>query len=100
MLDNVIISDRNASSKWAVFHKSPDGLKYLNKDKTSATSWKHENQQEEWEHKSIKCAEALVPGKIDVRYILKALVYNDKVKNQLLANNFPLTTEVNNQIFF
>ena len=98
--ENVIISDRNASSKWAIFHKSPDGLEYLNKDKISATSWKHENQQKEWEHKSIKCAEALVPNQIDVRYILKVLVYNDKVKERLIINNFPLTIEVNNQIFF
>jgi len=100
MLENVIISDRNASSNWASFHKSPGGLEYLNKDKIFATSWKHENLQEEWEHKSVKCAEVLVPNEVEAKYIFKAVVYNEKAKSELVANSFLLPIEIDNQIFF
>jgi hypothetical protein len=99
-LENVIISDRNASSGWAIFHKSPSGLEHLSKEKIFATFWKHDNQQEEWEHKSVKCSEVLIPNKIDTKYIFKAIIYNEKAKTELVANKFPLTIEINNQIFF
>ncbi len=53
-LPGAVIADRNASSNWAVFYPSPEGLSYLDGEIVFAERWTHpEDQIREWEHKSI-----------------------------------------------
>lgn len=101
---NVVITSQNASSNYVRFYSSPDGLAYLDKDLVYAESWVHEDQIEEWRHKSIKCAEVLVPNKLDSVYIKGAYVSNQITKEQAQASletdKIDLELTIQKELFF
>jgi hypothetical protein len=103
-LPNVVITSQNASSDYVRFYPSPGGLDYLDKDMVFAESWIHDNQIDEWRHKSIKCAEVLVPKRIDSVYIIGGYVFNQITKERveaLLKNaSLELEISVNSHLFF
>ena len=81
-IPNVVITSQNASSNYVRFYPSPDGLAFLDKDLVYAESWIHEDQIDEWRHKSIKCAEVLIPNSLDSVYIMGAYVSNQTTEEQ------------------
>lgn len=98
-LQGVVISDQNAASKYVRF-RAPDGLDELNFDKIYAEDWRHpDDKVAYWRHKSMKCAEVLVPDFIDAKYIQGAYVVSQEVKRQLQQFGFPGSIEVNRHIF-
>jgi hypothetical protein len=103
-LPNVIITSQNASSDYVRFYPSPEGLAYLNRNLILAESWVHEDQIEEWQHKSIKCAEVLVPNRVDLVYIIGGYVSNLQTSNQIqrLLNDsgIHLDITINEHLFF
>jgi len=100
-LDNVVVSDQNASSRWVRFLPPVDGMKRLNFDMILAENWSHpEDQILHWQHKSAKCAEVLVPKCVSFDYIQGAYVVNDKSKKTLLESGFGLDIVVNPHLFF
>lgn len=97
----VIISDQNASSHYVRFDKVETGLEVLDKDKIFARFWLHpDNQIKEWDHKSAKCAEVLVPDKIEPKYILGAFVANETALQAFHQLKMSLTVLIKNDIFF
>jgi hypothetical protein len=100
-LSSVIITDRNASSDYALFSKVAEGLKNIDEDKLFSRFWKHsENLYEEWAHKSIKCAEVLVPNKVEPKYITGAYVANPTALESFKKLNIQLTVSIKGDIFF
>lgn len=103
-IPNVVITSQNASSNYVRFYPSPDGLEFLDKDLVYAESWLHEDQIEEWRHKSIKCAEVLIPNKLDSVYIMGAYVSNQTTKEQaettLKAVGLNLDIIIDRNLFF
>jgi hypothetical protein len=100
-LPGVVITDQNASSDYAGFYSYPDGLTRLNFDMINAGSWKHpENQILEWQHKSIKCAEVLVPDCVEPRYIIGAYVYNQATSQKLQQKGFSGNIKIKGSLFF
>lgn len=77
-LPGVIITDQNAASNYARFGAAPAALSMVNRDMVFAEIWKHPGDQiMEWRHASIKCAEVLVPDRIDSSHVLGAYVSCD-----------------------
>jgi hypothetical protein len=73
----VIIADRNAASNWTSFWPVTDGLGVINGDRVFARYWTHPNDlYDEMTHKSEKCAEVLVPDRVETRIIQGAYVAN------------------------
>lgn len=100
-LSGVIISDRNASSRHVRFYTVEAGLEAIDKDKLFTQYWTHpENLFDEWAHKSIKCAEILVPEKVDPKYITGAYVANDQALLFFQQLNIRLTVCIKSGIFF
>lgn len=100
-LPGVVITDQNASSNYAGFYSYPDGLRFLDFDMIRQESWKHpENQILEWRHKSVKCAEVLVPNCIGPQYITGAYVCNDTAANSLKRMGFSSNIKINIALFF
>lgn len=98
---NVIITDRNAASAYARFDPLDKGLAALDKDTVFAQYWTHiENQYREWTHKSIKCAEVLVPEKVHPNYILGAYVANKTAMANFTSLSTRLTVCIRGDIFF
>lgn len=100
-LPGVIVSDHNAASEYARFYKMEEGLMTLDESMVFAQSWKHpENIIEEWQHKSIKCAEVLIPGKIAPGYITRSYVDNETAEKLFKAQNIKLYVAIKSDIFF
>ncbi len=74
-LPGVVIADRNAPSDYVRFSASPTGLAMVDRALVFARYWTHPDDPiEEMRHKSIKCAEVLVPDLVNVGYLTGAHV--------------------------
>lgn len=99
-LDDVVLSDQNASSSYARF-LTADQIDQIDFDKVYARDWRHPgNVYSFFEHKSKKCAEVLVPYVIPPEFILAAHVVNDHAKEVLLKMGFAHNIMVTPDIFF
>ena len=99
-LPNVVITDRNAAGDYVKFYPSPQGLQYLDREKIFAKYWNHPDPFEYMVHKSLKCAEVLVPDCIASEYIHGAFVYNSTALTSLQESGFTLPIEIKTGIFF
>jgi len=103
-LPGALIADRNASSDYVRFAPSPGGLSLVEHELVFARSWTHPDDPiAEMRHRSIKCAEVLVPDHISLSLIRKIYVVNQGSCNRLLSicNNTPsIPISVNTELFF
>jgi len=97
---NVIVTDSNAASKYVSFRPAPTGLAIVDRDRTFAEWWTHDDQIEQWRHSAQKCAEVLVPNVVPPAYVTGAYVSCDQSRHRLrvLAPNLPIT--VDRHLFF
>jgi len=100
-LPDVIISDRNAASNWVRFNSVIDGLAGLDKNKIYAKYWTNANNRYDlWEKKLIKCAEVLIPDRVETKYVIGAYVANQTALKALQKLGIQLTASIRNDIFF
>ncbi|UUX92620.1 DUF4433 domain-containing protein [Methanoplanus endosymbiosus] len=99
-LDGVVVSSQNASSSYVLFYSSPEGLLKLDFDLIYARNWNHPDQVEYWKHKSIKCAEVLIPYSIGTEYITGAYVPDKYSESELKKAGFNLEIIIYPDIFF
>ena len=100
-LPNVVITDQNASSSYARFGRAPDFLSFVDREWLFAEYWIHpEDPIEQMRHKSVKCAEVLVPDLVPQRFITGAYVSCDESCQTLFAEAPTLSVTINPQLFF
>lgn len=99
-LPGVVVCDRNASSEYAIFRAAPGGLMIVNKEWTFAEYWTDPDQIIEWQKKAAKCAEVLVPDKVEPRYITGAYVACQEAKAALEGLLKDITIEIKSYLFF
>jgi hypothetical protein len=99
-LDGVIIATCNASSKYCSFYPAPGGLRYIDRERTYAEDWRDSDRIEKWRKASAKCAEVLVPHRVDPKYIQGAYVGDEIAKQTLeeLAPGLPVSYDLH--LFF
>ena len=100
-LPGVVITDQNAASDYRLFLPSPQGLAKVDREAVFAEHWTHsENRAAEWRHKSMKCAEVLVPDAVHPRFITGIYVSCNETRGWLLSiiDNVPII--VDGQLFF
>ena len=97
----VVITDQNAASRYCRFAAAPAGLAIIDQDWVFAEYWTHPGDQlAEWRHKSVKCAEVLVPDSVDPSYIFGAYV-SKAGSSEALAQQAPgLQMTINANLFF
>jgi len=97
---NAIVSDSNAASKYVRFRPAPAGLAIVDRGRTFAEWWTHDDQIEQWRHSAQKCAEVLVPDVVPAPYVIGAYVSCDDSRQRLdhLAPNLSITVDPN--LFF
>lgn len=97
----VIVTDRNAASGWARFWPVAAGLGNISGDRLFARYWTHrDNPYEEMSHKSEKCAEVLVPDRVEVRFIIGAYVSNQIAQLAFQQLNTGLPAQIRGDMFF
>jgi len=100
-LNGVILTDRNAAATIAIFRPATAGLFPLDREQVLANDWRHPGDPLEYQrHRSIKCAEVLVPNQIPPTYILGAYVscMQSQANRSTIAPNLRIT--VNSHLFF
>lgn len=98
--EGAIVSDRNASSKYASFYQPEIGLKEIDFKLVFAPNWQDENKFAYFKKKSIKCAEVLIPYAIPFDYVVSAAVYNNVAKQNLENTGFNKTVFIEPRLFF
>jgi ssDNA thymidine ADP-ribosyltransferase, DarT len=99
-LPGAVIADQNASSKYALFLRSPAGLKKLNYDEVFVRSWIRPGDQiSEWRLGSAVCAELLIPHKIESRFIFGAYVKGARSLSEFQEACPQLPCAINSDIF-
>jgi len=100
-IPGVIIANRNAASDWTSFWPVADGLRVISRERVFARYWIHPNDPyEEMNHKSEKCAEVLVPDRVDVQFIAGAYVANQVALVEFQRLNSQLPARVRGDMFF
>lgn len=103
-LEGVVIADGNAAAKLTRFYPSPAGRAHLDAELVFARSWDHEDPIEKARRKRIKCAEVLVPERVDPEHIVRVTVSSAKARARLaalVAQAYPaLPVEVDADVFF
>jgi hypothetical protein len=95
------IADSNASSGYARFSSSPDGLTLIDRSLVFATYWTHpEDEIAEWRHKAAKCAEVLIPDRVPPRYITGAYVSCEEARDTLASAAPDIEITLNARLFF
>lgn len=92
-LDGVVIADQNAASDWVRFlHPSQSAV--LDFDAIYATDWTHPDKFEYFARKSKKCAEVLVPHRLDPRFLTGAYVVDQAAAASLASHGFTLPVQI------
>lgn len=100
-LAHVVVTDRNAASKYVRFAKAPDGLAIVDRDQVFAEWWTHPDDQiREWRHASAKCAEVLVPDRVEPRFVRGIYVSCEEAKSQVETLEAGLPVQINRHLFF
>jgi len=68
-LPGVIVTDGNASGDYVRFAQAPGGLEIVDKELVLASSWTDPDLIMYYRRKSARCAEVLVPERVDQRFI-------------------------------
>jgi hypothetical protein len=99
-LSGVIITDRNAGADFPQFRPALDGLAIVDRELTFAEYWTSPNQIDYWRRKAAKCAEVLVPNRVDPRFVRGAYVSCVQAKASLETMNTGLSVSINRHLFF
>lgn len=101
-LAGVAITDSNASAEglYVKFAAAPAGLRIVDKGATFAEYWTDPDPIEYYRRKSKKCAEVLVPDRVDPRYLIGAYVSCVRALATFDALSLQLKATVNQYLFF
>lgn len=99
-IPNVVITDSNAASKYVGFRPAPSGLEIVNRERTFARRWTHDDQIEQWRHAAQMCAEVLVPNLVPPGYVFGAYVSCAQAERRLREVAPTLDITVNADLFF
>ncbi len=100
-LPDVVITDQNAASDWCRFSSSPQGLRIVDRDAVFAEYWTHPDDRiAEWRHKSVKCAEVLVPDQVGRQYLTGLKVSSSQTAANLASDGCDLPISVDTHLFF
>lgn len=98
-INGVVITDRNAASDWVRF-LHPKQWQLIDLEAIYAADWRHPNNPiAYYRHRSEKCAEVLVPHRVDPGFLTGAYVVN-RVAADRLAECCTLAITVDSPMFF
>jgi hypothetical protein len=99
-LEGVVVTDGNASGDYVRFGAAPSGLQIVNRELTFAEYWTDPDTIQYYRKKSAKCAEVLVPDRVDPRYLRGVYVWSEEVCELLREEPGDLRVAVNRHLFF
>jgi hypothetical protein len=99
-VQGTVITDQNAASDYVRF-LHPSQWSLLRFDDIFAMDWRHpEDQIAYWRHKARMCAEILVPGRVEAKYLGGAYVIGDAAATRFAQLDCGLSATIKPVIFF
>jgi len=99
-LPGTAISDQNAASDYVRF-LHPRQWQLLDFDAIYAMDWRHPGDPVAYyRHSSQKCAEVLVPERVEARYLLGVYVVNEATRSRVDGLGLGLPVALNPVLFF
>ncbi len=99
-LPGSVVTDGNAASDGTIFLHSPSGLARLNEDRVYADSWENQDYWTKVELKRARCAELLVPNRVEPWFVLGCYVDRRDRRPECSSQSPALSVEVNAHVFF
>jgi hypothetical protein len=99
-LSGTVITDRNAGGDYVRFRPAPDGLAIVDRQLTFADYWMSLDPIDYWRRKAAKCAEVLVPDRVEPRFVRGIYVSCDEAKSQVEMFDTSVPVQVNRHLFF
>ena len=99
-LPGVVVTDANASSDYVRFAAAPAGLAIVDREMTFAEYWTDSNQIVYYQKKAAKCAEVLVPDRVDRAFLTGAYVSCQDSLARMQGLNLDLALKVDPHLFF
>ena len=99
-LQGVIVTDSNASSNYVRFAAAPDGLRIVDHGHTFAEWWTDQDPIQQCRKTAAKCAEVLVPDRVEPRFLRGVYVSSDQARADVSALKTGLTVTVDRHLFF
>jgi hypothetical protein len=97
---NVVITDGNASSDYTRFAAAPKGISIVDRDLTFAEFWTDPDPIQKFRKGSAKCAEVLVPDKVNIEFIMGAYVSCQEPLDEFQALGTGISVVINSHLFF
>jgi hypothetical protein len=99
-LEGVVVTDGNAASDYARFGAAPEGLAEVDEGMTFAEYWTDANIYAYWEKKRRKCAEVLVPDRVDPGFLTGVFVSCEQARKVCGALPVPWPVTIDPRLFF
>lgn len=101
-LQGVMISDGNAARRFGTRFSRPDeeGFSHLDEEKVYSDDWRHPDPQVKDELKRIRCAEVLVPDRVDTAFVVGAYCSCEEAETMLIASGCTIDTTRYEHLFF
>jgi hypothetical protein len=100
-LPDVVITGQNAASRYRRCLPSPGGLALMDRAMVFADDWRHPgNPATYYRHRSVKCAEVLVPDAVPPKYVVGAYVSGPLAQRTLAQCAPQLPVVINAHLFF
>lgn len=100
-LAEVVVTDQNAASPYCLFKPASSGLSSVDFAMVFADDWRHPGDPTAYyRHRSVKCAEVLVPDAVNPDFIMGAYVSCEPSRDQMAADTPGLPVEINQHLFF
>ncbi|MGH3693717.1 MAG: DUF4433 domain-containing protein [Pseudomonas sp.] len=99
-LPGSIVTDGNAASNDTMFLPSPSGLARLDEARIYADSWDNQDYWTKVELKRARCAELLVPNRVEPRFVVGCYVDHRDRRLECSSQLPALSVEVNARVFF
>jgi hypothetical protein len=97
---DAVVTDQNAASDWVRFF-APSQWRQLPFDDIYAADWRHPNDPKAYyRHKSRKCAEVLLPRRVDPVMVTGAYVVDTAAEALLRSTGFALPIRIDPVLFF
>lgn len=99
-IEGAVFADRNASSNYVRF-LAFNQIDSLNLEEIYSRDWRHPDDSPAYfRHKSLKCAEFLVPDRLPPEFITGTYVVNVTAKRRLRETGFALPITIDTDLFF
>jgi ssDNA thymidine ADP-ribosyltransferase, DarT len=98
-LPGVVLSDQNAASDYVRF-RAFGQISEIDMDRVYAADWRHQDRIIYYRQKAAKCAEVLVPERVEPRFLIGGHVVDAAARDRLTALGFSLPIEITPSLFF